>query len=455
MKQRTIKSMLSKSFFTPILYKYWRIPAFDFYSRLIDNDALSKIDLEEIQKEKITKIMRYAFVNTPYYRNALNEKQISMKDLKDPNAIEAFPILTKKIIQENFNELINPLVDLNNFTLARSGGSTGEPTKVRRDLTAMAYTHAATWRANQWMGWRIGEPWMWLWGRLSTTKSSWKSKVLNIYKTVATQEAFFNVHRLDKNKIHAFVRAMRWFRPKVIEGYTNAFYQLCLLLKDENLRMPPLLGIATTAETLYPEQRKLIEDVLGCRIFNRYASSEVGLIASECSAHEGLHIAMENVYLECIREDGVPAAPGQIGKILITDLNNLSMPLIRYDLSDVGIVSPDPCSCGRPYTCLEKVIGRESDVLKLPGNKIVFPDDLAEIFYPINEVKQFQVIQDAPSKVSVYLVLERRKDFDRLKPGILKFLKEALGKETDIELRCVDNIPILPSGKHRICISKM
>ena len=279
--------------------------------------------------------------------------------------------------------------------------------------------------------------------------------MLNAYKTYAARESFFNVHGLDRNKLLHFTQKMKSFKPAIMVGYTNAFYHLSRLIKDEGIRVPKPLGIVTTAETLFPEQRHAIEDAFGCSVFNRYASSEVGVIAAECTAHEGMHIMTENVYVEILREDGTPALPGTPGKILVTDLNNLAMPLIRYDLGDIGVLSKKKCSCGRPYPCLEKVTGRLSDILQLPNGRIVFPDDLAEIFYPIQEVRKFQVLQEEKSKVTVKMVLESSENVHQLLDEIEDKLEKALEGEVVIETKIVDDIEILPSGKHRICISNL
>lgn len=449
----SFRTLLSKKIFIPILYKHWNVPVFPHYEELMSHESWSENKIRELQEQKLVAMLRYAFLNIPYYHKVLKQNGVSIDDIKDKTALYFFPVLTKKIIQENFDELVAP--NIKDYATEHSGGSTGQPTMIRRELSARALVNAATWRANQWMGWEVGDPWMWLWGRLSTTKSSAYSKLLNLYKTFGCQEGFFNVHGLNKEKLLAFIRMMHWFKPKIITGYTNAYYFMCLLIKQEGLSVPKLFGVATTAETLYEEQRNVIEEVLGCKVFNRYASSEVGLIATECPAHNGLHITMENIYLECVKEDGTPLPAGTQGKLWITDLNNHAMPLIRYDLGDIGTFATAPCACGRPYPCVEKITGRISDILRLPNNRIVFPDDLAEILYPLPQVRKFQVIQEALTKVTVSLVLKAGTEDKALKELIYRQVREALGQETDITLNFVEDIPILPSGKHRICISKV
>lgn len=448
------RKLSAQKVFIPLLYRYWNVPALSEYSELMSHDRWSEDQLAKLQEQKLTEMLRYACVHIPYYRDIIKKSGIRADDIQNKDALSGFPILSKKIIQENFDNLLAPNMSSREYTTEHSGGSTGQPTKVRRSLAARSAVTAATWRANCRMGWELGDPWIWLWGRLSTTRSSWRSEVLNIYKTFCCQEAFFNIHGLDRKKLSEFTRVMRRFRPKIIEGYTNALYYLSLLVRQENIVLPKLMGVANTAETLFPEQRKVIEDVLGCKVFNRYASSEVGVIATECKAGS-LHIVVENIYIECVGEDGKPLPPGTQGKLLITDLNNRAMPLIRYDLGDAGILASSPCACGLPYPCLEKVIGRLSDILRLPNNKIVFPDDLAEIFYPLPMVNKFQVIQEKADNVRVIVVLKTPGTDESLNTLIHRNLKTALGEDIEISLEFAEDIPILPSGKHRICISKL
>jgi phenylacetate-CoA ligase len=325
-----------------------------------------------------------------------------------------------------------------------------------RDLDARAAVHAATWRSNKWTGWKVGDPWVWLWGRLSTTKASWKSNYLNWYKAKLTGEVFFNIHGLDKEKVHEFVDMMKSVVPTVIVGYTNALFHLCRLIKEENIAFQSPRGVVTTAETLFPDQRKLIEEVMGCQVYDRYASSEVGPIAAECSAHDGLHLMMENTYMECLQEDKTQTPDGQPGRVLITDLNNRAMPLIRYDLGDLAIIKPpSQCSCGRWHQRLEKIVGRLSNVITLPGGRLLFPEDLGEIFYPLDSVRKFQIIHEEPTKIKVLLALKKKSDSVQLVDLMHKQLEEACGNGIELELSLVDDIPIERSGKHQICISKI
>jgi phenylacetate-CoA ligase len=450
------KNFAAENIFIPLLYRHWNVPVFKHYRNLIENEKWSLGRLIELQRNKLIEIMRHVYLFVPYYRKVLTEMGASLEDMKNPEMIYSFPILTKEIIQERFNELVDPSFKKGDYTVEHTSGSSGQLTKVRRDLNARAAVHAATWRSNNWLGWELGDPWVWLWGRLNTTKTSWKSGYLNWYKARLTGEVFFNIHGLDKEKVHKFVNMMQSTVPTIIVGYTNALFQLCNLIKEENIAFPSPRGVATTAETLFPYQRGLIEEVMGCKVYDRYSSSEVGPIATECSAHDGLHLIMENIYMECVQEDKRQSPDGHPGKVLITDLNNRAMPLLRYDLDDLAIIKPpSQCNCGRSHQRLEKIVGRSTNVIMLPGGRFLFPEDLGEIFYPLDSVRKFQVIHEQPTKIKVLLVPKKKSDLVHHVDLVLKQLKEACGRGIELELSLVDDIPMESSGKHQICISKI
>jgi phenylacetate-CoA ligase len=450
------KHFASKNIFIPLLYKYWNVPVFEHYRNLIESEKWSLGRLIELQRNKLSEVMQHAYLFIPYYQKVITEMGASLEDMKNPEMVHAFPILTKEIVQERFNDLVNPNFRKRDYAVEHTSGSAGQPTKVRKDLNARAAVHAATWRSNNWIGWELGDPWVWLWGRLSTTQTSWKTSYLNWYKARLTGEVFFNIHGLDRGKVHQFVDMMRSTVPTIIVGYTNALFHLCDLIKEESVALRSPRGVGTTAETLLPHQRELIEEVMGCQVYDRYSSSEVGPIAAECSAHNGLHLIMENIYMECVKDDETLTPDGQPGRVLITDLNNRAMPLIRYDLGDLAIIKPpSQCSCGRSHQRLEKIVGRLSNVITLPGGRFLFPEDLGEIFYPLDSVRRFQVIHEQPTKIKVLLALKKNSDSVHLVDLMRKQLQEACGNGIELELSLVDDIPIESSGKHQTCISKI
>ena len=121
---------------------------------------------------------------------------------------------------------------------------------------------------------------------------------------------------------------------------------------------------------LHDWERRTIEEVFQCPVTNRYGCEEVSLIACECQRHDGLHVNADGIYLEVLRPDGTPCPPGEPGMIVVTDLVNRAMPIIRYQVGDMGVLSDRQCPCGRGLPLLEKIEGRMADYVVTPARRI-------------------------------------------------------------------------------------
>ncbi len=203
----------------------------------------------------------------------------------------------------------------------------------------------------------------------------------------------------------------------------------------------------TSAEVLEDEDRALLERVFGCRVFNRYGCREVSVIASECEAHAGLHVMAEGLYLE-IETGGGAAQPGQAGSILVTDLLNYAMPLIRYRIGDVGSWARGDCSCGRSLPRLEKVAGRVTDFLTGIDGRMVSGVYLAT--YVVAQqpwLGQVQIRQERVGSLRYRVKPGHDFSFDRAQAYLREATENCLGRGSNVEVEIVDALPSEPSGK--------
>jgi len=122
---------------------------------------------------------------------------------------------------------------------------------------------------------------------------------------------------------------------------------------------------------LLESERAVMEQAFGVPVTNRYGCEEVSLIACECEQHSGLHINSDHIVAEFLREDGTPCSPGENGRIVVTELINFGMPLIRYEVGDWGVPSDRLCPCGRGLPMMESLAGRTADFLRaLDGSRV-------------------------------------------------------------------------------------
>ncbi len=203
----------------------------------------------------------------------------------------------------------------------------------------------------------------------------------------------------------------------------------------------------TSAEVLEAADRELLESVFGCPVFNRYGCREVSVIASECPSHRGLHVMAEGLYVEIETPDG-PAAPGQVGSILVTDLLNPAMPLIRYRIGDMGSWAPGVCPCGRHLPRLEHVAGRVTDFLVGCTGQLVSGVFLATyVVAQRPSLGQVQIHQRRAGHLTWKLRPGPGFDADADADYLRRATREHLGSGATADIEPVREFPPSPSGK--------
>jgi phenylacetate-CoA ligase len=203
------------------------------------------------------------------------------------------------------------------------------------------------------------------------------------------------------------------------------------------------------------EDRVVIEEVFGCPVFNRYGCREVSVIASECSAHQGMHIMAEGLHVEIMR-GGMPAKIGEEGEIVVTDLLNRAMPLIRYRIGDVAAWEDGVCPCGRGLPRIRRLMGRATDFLVGRDGRLVSGPFLTLAAVGKRpSLGQLQIQQDRIGQVHF-----RVKPGPRFQdPADLEFLRETavtyLGDDTEVDWELVSELRSEPSGKYIFCRSSV
>lgn len=204
-----------------------------------------------------------------------------------------------------------------------------------------------------------------------------------------------------------------------------------------------------------PGDRQLISKAFHCPIFNRYGCREVGNIAHECDQHNGLHVLAENNFLELLDNDDNPVASGKPGRVVVTNLNNFGMPMIRYDTGDIAVASDHVCPCGRGLPIIESVLGRKTDFITSPSGKMIYGEFFTHLFYKVQEVYQFRVTQETLTDLVVQIV--PRSGFAQ--QTVYKYLEDAIHEYGDpsfrVRFEIAEQLSSSPSGKYRFTISKV
>ena len=177
------------------------------------------------------------------------------------------------------------------------------------------------------------------------------------------------------------------------------------------------------------------------------------LIGAECDRHEGLHVSVDNLFVEVLK-DGKPAGPGERGEIVITDLHNYGMPFIRYRNGDLVIQGEKPCSCGRGLPLIRDVDGRKMDEIVSMEGKLVSGGFFPHLLKEFQEIDKYQVVQQARDRLLIRFV--PKTDWpDARRAFCLEEIRKVLGDGMQVEFQAVDDIPLSASGKYRVTISEI
>ncbi len=437
-----------------IVVPLWTIksksPKFPYLKDLAKTEYSSMEVLKNEQWFKFSEILQYCHVNNEFYQNFY--KNVSIHDIKSLSDIKKLPILTKSLIKANYNKIIStPFQKLKLFE-SKTGGSTGTSLRLFKTEECTELKNAIALRSNSWTGWQYGEPVAAVWGN-PVYPVTFKEKLKNF---LFTPFFYLDTMNINDEAVIAFSEEWKRIKPSQLYGHAHSIFVLAEILDRLKIQLSPPKGIITTSMMLLQNERTFIEKIIKAKVFDRYGCEEVSLIASECEKHEGYHLNIEHLIVEFIKEDGTDAAPGEPGDIIVTDLLNKAMPMIRYKVEDVGVPSARKCSCGRSFPLMEKVIGRTADFIQREdGSQVAGISLIERTLTKIQGIYQLQIIQDSLQDISLNIVREIDSFSDDTEKLLIDEIKKSIGNSVNINCKYVERIKQEESGKYRFCISKI
>lgn len=425
----------------------------EYYRELLLVD--SSANGEQLQLERLNALLRHCYSSVPYYSLLMHERA-AMFEADPREYLRDFPVLNKSILRHQLDALAAKDLPKRHWRYNTSGGSTGEPVRFIQDEDYLDRIRAAKMMFSGWTGKQIGESELYLWGSERDIFQGGLGRKARI-ENFAQNVRFLNAFRMTPDKMREYITVINRSRPALVIAYAQAIYELCCFAEREHMRIEPQRAVMTSAATLYPFMRAKIEHTFGCKVFNRYGSREVGDIASECAAHEHLHVPPTVAYIEILDEKDKPVPAGVDGDIAVTSLSNFAMPLIRYKIGDRGILSAaQRCSCGRTGQMLEAVLGRNVDAFRTEDGTLIDGEYFTHLLYFRKWVKQFQVIQRKHSEVQFKIVPQASSAID---PADIREIEEktriVMGANCAVDVEFVEEIAPAKSGKYRYTISEI
>lgn len=392
--------------------------------RLLRHQKLSSEELDRLQRIKLQSLIRHAYQNVPYYHSLFRSVGLSPEDIRSVGDLKYLPITTKEGLKSaGLERIIAKGISPTVCRRMDTSGSSGRPFTVYLTSHEVRSRRSLEFRSLLSIGFHPRD-------RLSVLGPEhlhpirfhqrlgfYRSENISVFLPVEMQ-----------------VRQLEKMRPTIFWAYPTLLRALLHHTGDHLSKIIRPRILITSAEPLDEITKERVQAVWDIERFNFYGAVEVGRIATECPSHEGLHVNADHLILECLDRDR-PAGYGRPGTVLVTSLNALAMPFIRYRLGDISAPIGKKCSCGSPFPLIAPVQGREDDMIQLPSGKLLSSFGLQFILRPFDRIEQFRFIQKIPEHLVLQLAVQgslQENFISKIRADFLEYLKEPMQVEIQI-----------------------
>lgn len=400
--------------------------------------------LLEFQWRELQSLLAHCLQSVPHYQRKYAEAGIRLDDIRTMEDFSRLPVLTRAEVNEDRDALCSTAYRGKLLPHA-TGGSSGVPTRFFRTIESYDWRTAASERVYSWTGCHVGERAVYLWGAPVGHVS--KRQLLKARThDFLLRHLVFNTFSQSEEQWNEIYTRTAAFQPKLIVGYVSSLGEFSRFLRRKGWDLPSVKAVIAAAEPLDQRARDQIGNGIGAPVFNTYGSREFMSIAGECELHSGLHVNAENLVVET----SLPPEEGP-SEILVTDLHNYGMPFLRYSIGDAGILEGSECSCGRGLPRLRSVDGRILDLLRVANGRLVPGEFFPHLLKEVPEILEYQVEQKDIDRIQISAVLSHPLS-ENSQLFLAREFKKIIGENARVEIRKVDRISKLPSGKRRAVV---
>jgi phenylacetate-coenzyme A ligase PaaK-like adenylate-forming protein len=434
-----------------------------------EGEQLSPEALAALQERKLRDLLGWAVRRSPFYARLYQGLDVARAVLSD------LPPITKEQVQRHFDEVVtdrrlrldevrrfcreatpetSPFY-LGEFVVLQSSGTTGLRGCYAWDAATLADAVAVGYRqsnrgAAPAGGQRIA-------AIIQVDPTDATSVLLGLVPASVGQ-----TRRIDiRQELGRIIEELNAFRPTLLAAYPYLLWLLSEAAREGRLHIRPR-RVTSSADVLTASDRAAVRQAFGVEPYNYYCSTEVPYLAWECDAHDGLHVNADYVLLESVDAGGRPVPPGTLGdKILITNLSNRVMPLIRYEMSDQVEWTTGACPCGCRLPRIRTMAGRVEHLLSLPGTgesrARIVEEYVDDIVGRLEGVAKYQVIQEAPDRLTVNVIPRAPAPWEAVQGSVRDGLDRCFRKygvaadRVRVDVRRVEQLEPVEPGSRKVC----
>jgi phenylacetate-CoA ligase len=423
------------------------------FAELNETQWLSRTTIETRQMQQFRKLLQFVIEHSPFYARRFASSGARLSDFQTIDSLRNLSVLARQDLQSAGDEFFcqDMPADQGEIGVTQTSGSTGETVRVRKTGITQLFWHTYTLRNCAWHQIPFDARYTIIRPNVDaySEQPNWGAPFAFLFKTGPTQIIPIITPLAEQ------VELLRKFQPETLLINPSNLRGLIDLWGDEGSGLSKLTFIKSIGETLQEDLRQAVAELdAGISVIDGYSSQECGAIAMQCPDGGGYHVMSESLIVEILDQDGEPCAPGQIGRIVVTDLHNLASPIIRYDIGDYAQLG-ETCSCGRGLTKLDKILGRTRNLVVKPNGDRHWPLVGFHSFDTIAPIRQYQLIQETVERITVRFVTDEPLTPDQ-KAAFTVLLQKALGYEFEMDiLDQRDKLPLQPGGKFEEFISKV
>lgn len=406
----------------------------------------SPAQTQALQDSRLRSLVTYSFQHVKYYQELSQRLGLKSDAIRSAGDLSRLPFLTKQELRDRLWDFLPHSLPACRVT--RTSGSTGIPVCIFADWHSRRCNSAAAIRHFQ----AVGVPFV-------------GTPILTVLKTQAERDraphwvVAQGIHRkyylnpyvtAQENRDYAVRLHVRLRRP-VLTGIATALGAFATAVRDGVFPAFTPRVVLAGGELLLPTVRDLLASTFQTQVLDTYACNEARNIAWQCRAGHGYHINAENLIVEIVRGE-TPAPLGEVGEVVLTDLNRKVMPIIRYKNGDLARFTDQPCPCGCRLPMLLEIVGRTGQNVRLPDGRVVLWNELkSQMTHPL--IRQFQLEQDPYGAFTIRYVPERGGDTGALDDLLRRRFDPILGRTIPVQIERVSIIPPAPGGKSQLVVS--
>ncbi len=417
-------------------YYHWRYGGIfrEYLAFLKHAEYLPAAQIYELQAAELQRLQRFVALHVPHYRRHGTAK-----------------LTHKDQVREHPEDFLADTFPRRSLIPWQTSGTTGTPLTIFYSHTAMrnmwAFVELYRNNAGVTKDDRHGQ----FTGKKIVPSRQAAAKKVFWRHDLANHSLLLSSTHLKPDNLPYYAEALKRFRPVFLCGYPSSLYVLSDYYRQSGRPAPRIKAVLTSAETLLEHQRQVIEEAFATRVFDQYGQTEMQSFWYECQAGR-MHAHPLAGVTEILRPDGLPAAPGEQGEVVLTGFVNYAMPLVRYRIGDTARFATEPCRCGRSMPVIEQIGGRLDDFIYTREGG--FLGRLDPVLKGVRNIVESQFEQESLDILRVRYVPAPAFTGEDLQV-LERNLRARVGPGIHLEFECIDRIPRTSNGKFRFVISRL